>query len=214
MRGVRLALALGERSGPVDTAARCSRNAGARSGHARGLATAARGNNLVFLGAPGVGKGTFAGRIAKLLGVPAVSTGDIIRAEIKAGSELGRKVQTYSNAGQLVPDEVVTAMVKHRLSQPDAKAGYILVRRRPLTRAGGGCALTGRALIRFPPRRHRRRAGRVPSDGAAGEGPRRAAGAQRAVRRRRRAPTRPFSARSLGPATLPALASRRASAAW
>ena len=86
------------------------------------------GTKLVFLGPPGVGKGTFAGRIAKRLGIPTVSTGDIIRGEIKAGSSLGKQVQAFSDAGKLVPDEIVTAMVKKRLSQPDAKAGFILVR--------------------------------------------------------------------------------------
>jgi nucleoside-triphosphatase THEP1 len=96
---------------------------------ARCFATAAHGNNLVFLGAPGVGKGTFAGRIAKLLNVPAISTGDIMRAEIKAGSALGQRVKEYTSSGRLVPDEIVTAVVKERLSKPDAAKGYILVRR-------------------------------------------------------------------------------------
>jgi hypothetical protein len=95
---------------------------------ARCFASAAHGNNLVFLGAPGVGKGTFAGRIAKMLGVPAISTGDIMRAEIKAGSALGQRVKEFTTSGRLVPDEVVTAVVKERLSQPDAAKGYILVR--------------------------------------------------------------------------------------
>ena len=64
----------------------------------RGFAAAARashGNRLIFLGAPGVGKGTFAGRIAKMLGVPAISTGDIMRAEIKADTPLGAKVDWH-----------------------------------------------------------------------------------------------------------------------
>ena len=91
-------------------------------------ARAAHGNNLVFLGAPGVGKGTFAGRVSPILGVPAISTGDIIRAEIKAGSELGKQCQAFTSTGQLVPDEVVSAMVRKRLQEPDAKNGWILVR--------------------------------------------------------------------------------------
>ena len=86
------------------------------------------GRNLVFLGAPGVGKGTFAGRVSPILGVPAISTGDIIRAEIKAGSELGKQCQAFTSTGQLVPDEVVSAMVRKRLQEPDAKNGWILVR--------------------------------------------------------------------------------------
>lgn len=60
------------------------------------------------------------------MGIPAISTGDIIRAEIKAGSPLGLKIKEYSNSGRLVPDEVVNEMVKHRLSQADAQKGYIL----------------------------------------------------------------------------------------
>ena len=97
----------------------------------RTFAAAARatyGNNLVFLGAPGVGKGTFANRISPILGVPAISTGDIIRAEIKAGSELGKQCKAYTDTGKLVPDEVVSAMVRKRLQEADAQAGWILVR--------------------------------------------------------------------------------------
>lgn len=95
----------------------------------RGFATAAKhANNLIFLGAPGVGKGTFAGRVAKKLGIPAISTGDLLRAEMAAGSPLGNKVKEFTNSGRLVPDDVVIAMVKERLKQPDAQKGYILVR--------------------------------------------------------------------------------------
>ena len=87
---------------------------------------AAHGNNLVFLGAPGVGKGTVAARIAPRLGVPAISTGDIIRAETKAGTALGRQVQEFTSQGQLVPDEIVSRMVRERLAKPDAAGGWIL----------------------------------------------------------------------------------------
>jgi adenylate kinase len=87
---------------------------------------AAHGNNLVFLGAPGVGKGTFAARIAPRLGVPAISTGDLIRAETKAGSALGRELQAFTAQGRLVPDEVVSRMVRERLQAPDAARGWIL----------------------------------------------------------------------------------------
>ena len=79
-----------------------------------------------FRPAPGVGKGTFAARVATHLKIPAISTGDIIRKEIKAGSEIGLQVKAFSNAGKLVPDEIVTAMVKSRLAEPDAKWGFIL----------------------------------------------------------------------------------------
>ena len=126
MRLLGAAAASGSRC--IISAGRCSLAPAARGARCLATATAAHGNNLVFLGPPGVGKGTFAGRIAKKLGVPAISTGDIIRGEIKAGTALGAKVVAFSDAGQLVPDEIVTAMVKHRLDQPDAKAGYILVR--------------------------------------------------------------------------------------
>ena len=88
----------------------------------------AAGLNLVFLGAPGVGKGTFANKIAPLLNIPAISTGDIIRGEIKAGSALGKQCQEFTNSGKLVPDEVVSAMVAKRLQEPDAQRGWILVR--------------------------------------------------------------------------------------
>ncbi len=94
----------------------------------RAFSTASRAHNLVFLGAPGVGKGTFANKIAPLLRIPAISTGDIIRAEIKAGSALGAQLKEFTNTGKLVPDEVVSAMVRKRLQEPDAKSGWILVR--------------------------------------------------------------------------------------
>ena len=91
-------------------------------------ASSANATAFVFLGAPGVGKGTFAGRLAKKLRIPAVSTGDIIRGEIKAGTPLGAKLAAVANAGGLVDDATVTAMVKTRLSAPDARGGSILVR--------------------------------------------------------------------------------------
>ncbi len=93
------------------------------------------GNNLVFLGAPGVGKGTFANRIAPKLGIPAISTGDIIRAEIKANTPLGNQIKAFANSGKLVPDEIVSAMVRERLKQPDAKNGWILVRNKRKSKA-------------------------------------------------------------------------------
>ena len=86
-----------------------------------------QGHNYVFLGAPGVGKGTFAARVAKKLNIPAISTGDLIRAEIKAKTSLGLKMKEISDSGKLVPDEIVTAMVQKRLAEPDASQGYILV---------------------------------------------------------------------------------------
>jgi len=82
--------------------------------------------NFVFLGAPGVGKGTFANRLAPRMGIPTVSTGEIIRAEIKARSTLGKQVEEYSSSGRLVPDEIVSQMVRERLAKKDAKDGWIL----------------------------------------------------------------------------------------
>ncbi|WP_282948225.1 adenylate kinase [Cellulomonas endometrii] len=81
---------------------------------------------LVLLGPPGAGKGTQAARLAEQLGVPAISTGDIFRANIKGGTELGRTAQEYTARGALVPDEVTNAMVRDRLAQPDAADGFLL----------------------------------------------------------------------------------------
>ncbi|KAF8820339.1 adenylate kinase [Cardiosporidium cionae] len=81
---------------------------------------------LVFLGAPGVGKGTYATKLAKTWRVPHISTGDMIREEIKAKSTLGTEFQSYSNAGKLVPDALVIEIAKKRLSQHDCSSGWIL----------------------------------------------------------------------------------------
>ena len=82
--------------------------------------------NLVFLGAPGAGKGTQATRICSKYSIPHISTGDILRANIKAGTPLGVEAKTYIDKGQLVPDEVVIGLVKQRLSEEDCKSGYLL----------------------------------------------------------------------------------------
>lgn len=82
--------------------------------------------NLILFGAPGAGKGTQAENICNWYSIPAISTGNIIRAALKSGSELGKKVQSYMDAGQLVPDEVVIDIIKERLSQPDCENGFIL----------------------------------------------------------------------------------------
>jgi adenylate kinase len=81
---------------------------------------------LMFLGAPGVGKGTYAGRIAPKLGIPTISTGDLIRAEMKTASSLGKEFASYANKGQLVPDELVMKIVQNRLQKVDCKSGYLL----------------------------------------------------------------------------------------
>jgi adenylate kinase len=81
---------------------------------------------VVLLGPPGAGKGTQAQIIAGKLGVPAISTGDIFRANVSGQTELGRQAKVYMDAGDLVPDEITVAMVKDRLAQPDAKDGFLL----------------------------------------------------------------------------------------
>jgi adenylate kinase len=81
---------------------------------------------VVLLGPPGAGKGTQAQIIAARFGVPAISTGDIFRANVSGQTELGLKAKTYMDAGDLVPDEITVAMVKDRLAEPDAKAGFLL----------------------------------------------------------------------------------------
>ncbi len=81
---------------------------------------------LVLLGAPGSGKGTQATTLKTSLGVPHVSTGDLLRAAVKAGTPLGVKAKAVMDAGQLVSDEIVLGMLEERLAQPDAKAGFIL----------------------------------------------------------------------------------------
>jgi adenylate kinase len=81
---------------------------------------------LVLLGPPGAGKGTQAKRISQHLGIPAVSTGDIFRANVSGGTELGRTAQRYMDAGEYVPDEVTNAMVRDRLAQADADGGFLL----------------------------------------------------------------------------------------
>ena len=81
---------------------------------------------LVRLGAPGAGKGTQAKRIAAKYQIPHISTGDIFRANIKAGTELGMKAKSYMDQGQLVPDEVTIGMLLDRISQDDCAGGYVL----------------------------------------------------------------------------------------
>lgn len=82
--------------------------------------------SLILLGAPGAGKGTQAEIISERYSIPAISTGAIIREAIASGSELGMKVQEYTNRGDLVPDEVVIDIIKERLSRPDCEGGFIL----------------------------------------------------------------------------------------
>ncbi|MCK9538161.1 adenylate kinase [Dokdonella sp.] len=81
---------------------------------------------LVLLGAPGSGKGTQAQILQDELGVPHVSTGDLLRAAVRAGTPLGQRAKAVMEAGQLVSDEIVLGMLEERLAQPDAAAGFIL----------------------------------------------------------------------------------------
>jgi adenylate kinase len=81
---------------------------------------------LVILGPPGGGKGTHAGRLGKELGVPHISTGDMLRREVSEGADLGRQAGSYLDSGRLVPDELVIKMTVERLSRSDAKGGWIL----------------------------------------------------------------------------------------
>lgn len=81
---------------------------------------------VVLLGPPGAGKGTQARRIAERLGVPAISTGEMFRAHVREQTGLGREVQPYLDAGELVPDELTLAILRHRLVQPDATTGFVL----------------------------------------------------------------------------------------
>ena len=81
---------------------------------------------IVMLGAPGAGKGTQAIKIADKYDVPHISTGDIFRANIKGGTELGQKAKSYIDKGELVPDEVTIGMLLDRIAQDDCKNGYVL----------------------------------------------------------------------------------------
>jgi len=81
---------------------------------------------LLFMGPPGAGKGTQAATLSEKLGVPQIATGDIFRANVSAGTELGQTAKRYMDAGDYVPDSVTNEMVRDRLSEPDARAGFLL----------------------------------------------------------------------------------------
>jgi adenylate kinase len=81
---------------------------------------------FVLFGAPGSGKGTQAARLKQDFGIPHISTGDLLRGEIKEGTELGLKAKALMDAGQLLPDDIMLGIIEHRLAQADAKPGFIL----------------------------------------------------------------------------------------
>ncbi|WP_018659687.1 adenylate kinase [Allofustis seminis] len=82
--------------------------------------------NVILLGLPGAGKGTQASRIIEQYQIPHISTGDMFRAAIAAGTELGKKAKSYMDAGELVPDEVTNGIVKERLQEADTAQGFLL----------------------------------------------------------------------------------------
>ncbi|MGP8076856.1 MAG: adenylate kinase [Thermoplasmata archaeon] len=83
-------------------------------------------HRVVFLGPPGAGKGTQAAQLARELGVPHLSTGDLLRGAVAARTPLGLEAESHMRAGRLVPDELVLKILHERLSQPDAREGYLL----------------------------------------------------------------------------------------
>jgi len=85
-----------------------------------------REHNLVMLGPPGAGKGTQAVRLSETLGVPHISTGDILREAVAAGSDLGRQAKGFMDAGELVPDELVIAIARERVAREDCTGGFVL----------------------------------------------------------------------------------------
>ncbi len=81
---------------------------------------------IIFLGPPGAGKGTIARPVTERHNIPAISTGDLLREAVKAGSELGLKAKGYMDAGELVPDGLVIDLLKARIAQPDCAGGFLL----------------------------------------------------------------------------------------
>ncbi|MEM2169013.1 MAG: adenylate kinase [Candidatus Bathyarchaeia archaeon] len=81
---------------------------------------------MIIFGPPGSGKGTYASRLMSILGVPHISTGDLVREEIRAGTDIGRVAKQYVERGELVPDEIIINLLTKRLQKSDAEKGFIL----------------------------------------------------------------------------------------
>ena len=81
---------------------------------------------LLIMGPPGAGKGTQAAHLAEWAGVPAISTGDILRANVATGTELGKQARRFMDAGEYVPDSLTNSMVRSRIAEPDAAQGFLL----------------------------------------------------------------------------------------
>jgi len=81
---------------------------------------------IVMLGPPGAGKGTYASRLTRRLGIPHISTGDMVREEIKKQTDLGKMIKEYSDRGALVPDEIIIKLLADRIRKPDCSGGFIL----------------------------------------------------------------------------------------
>jgi len=114
---------------------------------------------MILVGPPGAGKGTQAGRLVERYNIPHISSGDMLRAAVKEGTELGRDADRYMKAGKLVPDEVVIGMILERIAKPDCAGGFMLdgfPRTRPQAEAldaameGAGVSLDAVVLIEVP----------------------------------------------------------------
>ena len=131
---------------------------------------------MILLGAPGAGKGTQAERLCKVLNIPTISTGNILRAAVKNGTPTGKQAEAYMKAGKLVPDEVIIGIIHDRLDEDDCKNGYILD---GVPRTIAQAESLEKAGIRFdhgaherPPRLRALRS-QLPSGGCASQGARR-----------------------------------------
>src|SRR4029077_14974558 len=82
--------------------------------------------NLILFGAPGAGKGTQTGSLIETYRIPAIATGDMLRAQRRAGTALGEQVKSFMDRGELVPDDLMIAIIRDRLQKPDARNGFIL----------------------------------------------------------------------------------------